>query len=526
MTYRFHQRLLSGSACAVALSLSLTQGAYALSFSPSDDLQIDWDTTLTYGAAWRTENRDEKLVDPTINGGVNFNLDDGNRNFKRGSMTSHRVGIITEMDLNYQRDFGAFVRARAYYDDVYHKSNDNDSPGTSNNLSVPSNEFTRETRKLHGAKAEFLDYFLYGNFDLGGRNLNLRAGSQVVSWGESMFIVGGIATAQSPLDATQLGAPGVELKDIFLPTEQFYAQLDLSDTVTVEGYIQTEWDKTRLVGAGSYFSEADYFDAGGELLVVPGPTLLTRGQDTQAKNQDQYGVALRYLAENLNNTEFGFYHINYHDKLPVFDWSQAFVTGQYSLMYAEDIKLYGASFGTVIGDTNISGEYSYRQDMLFLDSTVIPGIGAVPMPIKGDVSQIQFSGIHIFGPSALADSVVMIGEVGYNKVHKAKANQLMAGKDHAWGFALATNLAYNAVLPGIDMVIPIVWNHDLAGNIAGDSPVLATFDKGKDVVSVGAEFIYLNDLRADIKYTAFLGKPEDHPQSDRDFVSFSLKYNF
>ena len=512
MTYRFHQRLLSGSACAVALSLSLTQGAYALSFSPSDDLQIDWDTTLTYGAAWRVENRDSRLTEAS-EFLLNVDQDDGNRNFDTG-LISNRVSGITEIDLNYKRDFGAFVRARAYYDDVYHQSTDNVPAGPFHNSpSVPTNEFARGTRKQHGAKAEFLDYFLYGNFDLGGRNLNLRAGSQVVSWGESLFIVGGISTAQSPVDATQLGVPGVELKDIFLPVEQLYAQLDLTDMLSLEAYTQFEWDKSRLNGAGSYFSYSDFYDAGAELSYALGG--MPRGSDVRAKNSGQYGVALRYLAESLNNTDFGLYYVRYHDKLPVFAYPDF---TNYYLRYAENIDLYGASFGTVIGDTNISGEVTYRKNAELI-STAFTGI-------KADIVQAQLSGIHIFGPSALADSVVVIGEVGTNSVHRVKASQLFVGDTTGWGFALAANLAYNAIAPGVDMVIPLTWNHDLAGNERGDGPVLATFDKGKDVVSVGAEFIYLNDLKADIKYTAFLGQPDEDAQADRDYVSVSLKYSF
>ena len=112
--------LIKRSVIAVAVSLCFTQGAYAVSFSPSKGLKIDWDTTLTYGASWRVE----RLVDPTINP-ANFNKDDGDRNFDKG-LISNRISITTEMDLNYQNDFGVFLRARAYYDDVYHHSNDHD----------------------------------------------------------------------------------------------------------------------------------------------------------------------------------------------------------------------------------------------------------------------------------------------------------------------------------------------------------------------------------------------------------------
>ena len=44
---------------------------------------------------------------------------------------------------------------------------------------------------------------------------------------------------------------------------------------------------------------------------------VTRGQDRTPDDSGQWGIALRYLAENLNDTEFGFYFINHHSRLPL-----------------------------------------------------------------------------------------------------------------------------------------------------------------------------------------------------------------
>ena len=44
---------------------------------------------------------------------------------------------------------------------------------------------------------------------------------------------------------------------------------------------------------------------------------VTRGPDRTPDNSGQWGIALRYLAENLNDTEFGFYFINHHSRLPL-----------------------------------------------------------------------------------------------------------------------------------------------------------------------------------------------------------------
>ncbi|MEQ9519238.1 MAG: DUF1302 domain-containing protein [Parvibaculum sp.] len=44
---------------------------------------------------------------------------------------------------------------------------------------------------------------------------------------------------------------------------------------------------------------------------------ISRLNDDEADDQGQYGVALRWYAQELNSTEFGFYFMNYHSRLPI-----------------------------------------------------------------------------------------------------------------------------------------------------------------------------------------------------------------
>ena len=80
-------------------------------------------------------------------------------------------------------------------------------------------------------------------------------------------------------------------------------------------------------------------------------------------NDGGYGFGLTYLAEKLNDTEFGFYYVNYNDKLPTTVLPNAAGT---SLVagYQPDIDLYGISFGTVFGNVNVSGEAVLKKDYL------------------------------------------------------------------------------------------------------------------------------------------------------------------
>jgi hypothetical protein len=53
------------------------------------------------------------------------------------------------------------------------------------------------------------------------------------------------------------------------------------------------------------------------LALNGGTADISRLDDDEADDQGQYGLALRWYAEDLNSTEFGFYFMNYHSRLPI-----------------------------------------------------------------------------------------------------------------------------------------------------------------------------------------------------------------
>ncbi|XKE47328.1 DUF1302 domain-containing protein [Halomonas organivorans] len=490
-----------------SLILSAPGSALALSTDLGEVGTLSWDNTLRYSSAWRVESQDE-------------DADDGNRNFEDGQIQS-RFDLLSELDLNFG-DYGAFVRGRAYYDDAYAGHNDHDSPATSNNVSVDHDRFTDDTRDLVGRKAELLDAFVYGDFALGDTYLNLRAGRQVINWGESVFLQGGISTAQVPLDATRANAPGVKLEEIFLPVGQVFAQLDLTGSLSVSGYYQYEWDETRLNPAGSYFSYQDFLDEGGESFILnPAFGLRAdRGNDRDASDSGQYGVALRYLAEALNYSEFGLYHLNYHDKLPQLqfdDFGKVIpgVPATYHLEYEEDIELWGASFNTVLGGATIAGEISYRQGQ------PVQLAAALPTYERANTWQAQVSALKVLGNNPLMDNLTFAGEAGVNRVNGFESEELAKDRS-AWGFTARLIPEYFGVRPGLDMKLPITVHH----GVNGDSSIPGTFTEGVTNANITAEFSYLDNYQATLGYTGYFGSTEDNLLADRDFVSLSLSYTF
>lgn len=545
-------RCVAQASLAMALSTGAIQQAQALSFELDNGVTIDWDTTLTYDAQWRMESPDSVLLNyPAPEG---FVTDDGNRNFGKYDMTQNRISFGTDLDVNFG-DGGVFLRARGWYDDVY---NDGGLTTEKNpalvGLGVGDKPYQRDGLDIHESDIELLDAFVYHTFDIGERSLSLRIGRQAVNWGESLFINGGISSAQGPLDATKANSPGVELKDIFLPLGQIYGEVDLTDSISLGAYYQWEWEKTRIDAPGSYFNVLEVIgqDVDGDSVPVFGA--LGTQVERQKPDEGQYGIALRYLAQELNNTEFGLYYLQFNDFAPTINFVPDALFGplgighnNVALKHFEDIELYGMSFGTVVGDTNISGEFNYRDGQ---PVRIANPAGAFYYS-AADTLQTQLSVIHIFGDGPLWDNLVLTGEIGNFRVLKlhddATASGLVGlggfdlsdeqnsvhGDDSASSFVVRFGADYFTVANGLDLKVTATYRNDFDG----DSPVLGGFAEGTEVLGLNADFIYTGGHSFGVSYTAFLTDPQEiiddhgelqigHFNADRDNLALYYKYRF
>src|SRR5690348_12314655 len=188
-------------ALAVAVAVLGTTPAHALQFSFDNGLEMNLDTTVSYGVSVRASKRDPSLIG-IANGGTSrsTNEDNGDLNFDKGKLFANLVKATSDLELKY-RNFGFFGRGIAYYDFDLH---DSDKLGPTG-------------RDRLGQGVQGLDGFVSAAFEPGGRNLRIRAGRQVISWGESTFIPNGINVI-NPVDLSKLRSPGSELKEAFLPT--------------------------------------------------------------------------------------------------------------------------------------------------------------------------------------------------------------------------------------------------------------------------------------------------------------------
>ncbi len=509
---RRHILLLAAMFFAV---ISFSWSAEAMHFEPNADLKIDCDVTLSWTGAWRAKDRDLKTPAMT-----NVNADDGGWNFDQGDMTNNRFTAIADIDVQY-KNMGIFIRPRAFYDDVY--MNDNSNPGTSqhwsnNNylagvISEPD-KFDSGVEDNMGKKAEFLDYFYYTNFSLGGHPVDFRIGQQVIAWGEQLFLAGGVASAMSHADLTAANLPGVELKEIYMPSESASIRFDVFSNLTMMGFYQWEWEHHILNEPGSYFSDSDVAGDAGNGLIVPIPVppfyaVVPRGTDQPAKDDGQFGLGLIYRADWLAGTEFGFYYINYHEKSPLVHIAPGYAN--YYFSYAEDVKLYGMSVSTFINGISLSGELTYRQDYPITISTGVYE--------NGEMLQAQVAALYSLGANPIFDDVSISGEIGYNKV-PGKKDEDMAFSNSSWGYSITVTPKYYELLPDLDLNIPITYK----GNPDGSSPN-KTFTEDADSASIGATFVWRNVYELGIKYVEYFNTQEN-TLSDRDVFGINLKCTF
>src|SRR5689334_6392800 len=490
---------------AAAIALLGAVPAHALLFEMPNGIKASIDTTLSYGVSVRATGRDANLIG-IANGGTSrsVNEDDGDLNFEKGKPFANVVKATVDAEIKW-KNWGFFGRGTAFYDFDLHDSNKLGDTG----------------RDRLGQNVVGLDGFFFANFEPMGKNLRVRAGRQVISWGESTFIPGGINVI-NPVDLSKLRIPGSELKEAFIPTAGLWGSLELTKNATVEGFVLTNHDKVRIDPKGSYFSNNDFAsdDAtrvilsfgrrqdehfppgnpvppnvpvlGGAAAAILGPfnpaasVWAPRAADHDPSDNGQWGIAFRYLAPELNSTEFGLYAMNYHSRTPLFSGIKGTPTSaltgtplttpicatpalralchtgtaNYFAEYPEDIKLYGVSFNSqVAGGVALQGEYSYRPNQpvqyatpelllaslglpnLITGYTQIPGAptGATAAALVPDgtymqgyqrmkMSTMQMTATKSWPNLIGAEQLVLLGEAGANWYHNLPKDEI--GRAH------------------------------------------------------------------------------------------------
>lgn len=423
--------LLVGGMAGVAMLFGAS-AAQAAGFK-FGEVDVKVDTTMSVGVGVRTSKQDCTHVS-VYNGGCRtegqnvafgVNDDDGNVNTDQWDLYTAVAKITSDIDVQYQ-NYGGFFRVKAFYD--YWADQE---LGQNNGIygKRPLDDTHRHSGNTASRDIQILDAFVYGNFDVAGQPLSLRVGKQVINWGESLAIAGGISS-YLPVDVSALRTPGSELKEAYQPVPAIYASLGLPNNFSIEAFWQFQWDRTRVDACGTYFATTDAICEGGAYVMSAGeyptaPIQIFRKASEEGDDYGTWGASLKYYADWLNDgTDTGLYFVNYASPLPIGTFTAgdfagaasaalgapianfqqfcgAFGYGSFGTcaagttpfgvspillgltlggntksvlaQYPDDIQTLGASFNTVLpilGGSAFSGEASYTHDMPFQLSDV------------------------------------------------------------------------------------------------------------------------------------------------------------
>ncbi len=505
-------------AAAVAVALLTAPAAQAFNFEHGD-LTGSLDTSISYGVSVRTQSASNSLIgkahfNPLLcafnqtlpppgappsaancsagfpgsaaqiaaPGRFSVNRDDGDLKYGKGTPFSNAFKITSELGLKYH-DWGAFTRATYFYDFE----------------NADRNDLTDIAKEKVGKDFKLLDAFIFRDFSVGDHKGTVRVGRQVVSWGESTFIQNGINVI-NPIDVSKLRVAGAELKEAFQPIDAVWASFNFSESLSAELLYMLEFEEIEIDPAGTFFSSNDFATPGGsyvmlgfgtspqpvnnpelfastclpggsvansDLFSTIGATAVTIGcrssvprlPNRNARDSGQYGAAVHYFAENLNNTEFGFYFLNYHSRLPLLSGRTVStaalapgaapgLTAGFFVEYPEDIQMYGMSWNTSLpGGVAWQGEISYRpnmplqvDDVELLFAALSPLNSFIPTPAgrfcsqlnpgctasafsseqrgwrRHEVSQLQMTFTKAFPDVFGAEQIALVGEVGATEV--------------------------------------------------------------------------------------------------------------
>ncbi len=336
-------------------------------------------------------------------GAFSMNNDDGDLNYDKHDLVSAVGKITQDLSLKY-KNFGFFAKALYFYDEVNNNFTEfhpnmitpdnvaslqvNDPSGLPRKVipkgaPVKSRRNNSSTLDQVGTNLQLLDTYFYGKAPIFDHEISFKLGRQAVNWGESTLNVINSINSANPVNANNFFRVGMQVEEVFTPVGMAFLSTDLYEGITFEGFYQYEWKPLEAPAAGSFYSGSDIVgtnngSSGANLSfgtaaddpyglgflqdnplsgITPSTAHLSKIKDDKPKGTGQYGIALKYYAEWLNNgTGLGLYYENYHSRLP---FASAFATRASCARGADSINhwdpsLAGNSLPSLNGGTGLN----------------------------------------------------------------------------------------------------------------------------------------------------------------------------
>ncbi len=556
----------------------------------SGDWTTSLDTTVSYGVSYRMEGQDDKLIARANGGsGSNsglINSDDGNLNFRKGDLFSEMVKVVSEMDLRYQERHGVFIRGRAFYD--FELEDDSrrhreisdgglDEAGSSIDLldAFVYGSWTVGERDLNARLGRQVINWGEGLFyqnGIGATNpvdINaLRApGSEVKEAYMPTFMVYGSYELRDNLTLEGYWQPGKAWEASKIdPCGTYFSTLDpLGEDCEYLSAAPLQEQITGRVGEALAFDSPAAAQAWANSL-APGlvndllrgyipTTFIPRAQDIDGDDSAQYGLALRWYVPELNDTELGFYYLRYNMQVPMIGLTvgQPVVlpvvgalpdasSSRYYAEYLEKRDLFGISFNTSVGGDSLfnglslAGELSYRPDTpiaLGLNEylpTALLNPDGLPVGTRldgyreKDMFQASLAAIYNFNGLLGSDSAALFSELVASRVQGLESDvDYYEATSSAYGAQASLQLTYTNVFNLVNLVPSVGYQY----SINGVAPQLTNgLDEEAQSWSVGLDAIYQESLTVGAKYVGYSGGGISNKRTDRDYLTFNVKYSF
>lgn len=516
-----------------------------------------------------------------------INSDDGNLNFRKGELFSEVVKAVSELDLRYQDQYGIFVRGRTFYDfeleddQRRHREISNDGleeAGSSADLldAFVYGSWTVNERALNarlGRQVINWGEGLYYQNGIGATNpvdINaLRApGSEVKEAYMPTFMVSGSFELRDNLTVEGYWQPGWAWEASKIdPCGTYYSTLDvLGEGCDYLSASPLQEAATGLAGEPMAFDNPAAAQAYADSL-APGfvndllrgylpSTFIQRGKDIDGDDSAQYGAALRWYVPELNDTELGFYYLRYNMQVPMIGLTVGqpvtlpgagtlpdASSSRYYAEYLEKRDLFGISFNTSIGGDSIfnglslAGELSYRPDTPialglneYLPDALLGSLSGLPVGSKldgyreKDMYQASLVGIYNFTGVLGADSATLFSELVASRVQGLESDvDYYEATSSAYGGQVSMQLTYTNVFNLVNLVPSVSYQY----SINGVAPQLTNgLDEEAQSYSLGLDAIYKESFTVGAKYVDYSGGGLSNKRTDRDFLSFNVKYSF
>jgi hypothetical protein len=577
-----------------AAALGVAGPAAAFKFDLDNGISGSFDSTLSFGVQRRMSSPSSSLIGNDSGGSVattgalgslvngagqgatanpdfNYtNVDDGDLNYKKGDIVSAVLKGTHELFLKDEGNWAALGR--------FTWSSDLAATHTART------DLDDDAKKAMTQNVSLLDLWVSKEFNLAGNAAKVKVGNQVISWGEDIFIIGGVNSINA-LDLRKAHIPGTQLKEIFVPAPMASLSTGLGGGWSLEGYYQFKWNKFILDPAGTYWSTADFLGKGGSRGAYFPSSILglatgtvgdfdpTRGRTLDAlsmanggpgviptreddpSDSGQFGLSTRFRPAD-GDTEYAAYYLHYHDKLPFVGFSYSGSTANVFNItaveqYGSNRELFGTSMNTKLGEWAVGAELSYRpRDSVAIDPTV-PLTGpysyagnanfgtATSYTMNGYKDEQKWQA-HLTGFRFLPGELTRALGAAEGSVLAEMAVTYYPGLDlsgavpyllndyslptkRSWGYVAEVSLTYANIFSSGWTFTPVLdWYHD----VKGTSPNTIPFVEGRRAVALGLNFDLHNVVKVAVGYTNFFGGGSLNLMRDRDVLSANVVYTF